>query len=297
MKYFHGNNKKHSYFEGWYFKHTKKDALFAFIPGMNVDESGRKDAFIQVISTEGSYNIKYDFAESRFNTDKLFIKIGENEFSEKGIKLNIASEELVCSGEILYSSLTQLENDIMGPFRFVPFMECNHGVISVRHKATGCLNYQGKQIAFDNNSGYIEKDWGTSFPEKYFWLQCNDFVQSDLGIMVSIAEIPFLRSKFTGCICSIHYNGKQYRLATYHKVKIEKLSKSEVVLRQGKFLLEIIIQPFTEHLLLAPMKGSMKRNIKETSLGTASFRFLEQNEVVFHEISNNVSYEWVDYTP
>jgi hypothetical protein len=56
-------------------------------------------------------------------------------------------------------------------------------------------------------------------------------------------------------------------------------------------------QGFYYFLLRAPMKGSMKRNIKEATLGTASFRFLMNNKELFHKVSGNVSYEWVDYTP
>ena len=61
---------------------------------------------------------------------------------------------------------------------------------------------------FYDNMGYIEKDWGTSFPNKYFWLQCNDFATGNASIMISVAEIPFLGTKFTGCICSVYLNGK-----------------------------------------------------------------------------------------
>ena len=32
MKYFHGYQKKHSFFEGWYLKHQSPDGVLALIP-------------------------------------------------------------------------------------------------------------------------------------------------------------------------------------------------------------------------------------------------------------------------
>ncbi|NLB40689.1 MAG: hypothetical protein GX815_00215, partial [Clostridiales bacterium] len=137
--------------------------------------------------------------------------------------------------------------------------------------------------------------WGTSFPEKYLWIQCNDFETNKASIMIAIAEIPFLGLKFTGCICSVYLREKEYRLATYHKVKIKKLTKSEIILKQGDYLLEIVMEPSSEHTLLAPDKGKMSRMIKQTTLVTANFRFQIRNKTVFQETSKNVSYEWVNY--
>ena len=57
MKYFHGKNKKQSYFEGWYFKQTNSEELLAFIPSIHIDQSGNKKALIQIISTDGSYQV------------------------------------------------------------------------------------------------------------------------------------------------------------------------------------------------------------------------------------------------
>jgi len=304
MKYFHGRKKKNSYFEGWYFKHTNEDELLAFIPGINVDSSGRRKAFIQIISTEGSYNIDFDYNDACISESSLYIRIGDSEFSGQGLNINISSASAIepgkpvtCHGKLYYTHLTPPSYDIMGPFRFVPFMECNHGVISLFHKVTGTIVLNGKEFSFHDSCGYIEKDWGTSFPEKYFWIQCNDFASDRTCIMVSIAEIPFLGTRFTGCICSVYLNGREYRLATYKRVKILKLTSSEVAIRQGDYLLEIFLKPTDGHTLFAPARGNMVRKIKETTLGTASFRFLEKDKVLFEETSMNVSYEWVSYSP
>ena len=58
----------------------------------------------------------------------------------------------------------------------------------------------GENINFENGRGYIEKDWGTSFPKKYCWIQCNNFASSEDSLFFSIAHIPFLGFEFMGFI-------------------------------------------------------------------------------------------------
>lgn len=103
----------------------------------------------------------------------------------------------------------------MGLFRLLPRMECNHEIISMYHGVQGSLILNGKTLTFDDGIGYIEKDWGHSFPKSYVWLQCNSFMKEKCSIIVSVAEIPYLGMNFKGCICAIHYKGIEYRLVTY----------------------------------------------------------------------------------
>ena len=46
----------------------------------------------------------------------------------------------------------------MGPFAFVPFMECYHGIVSMDHIIQGELEIDGVNIDFSNGRGYLEKD-------------------------------------------------------------------------------------------------------------------------------------------
>jgi len=137
MSNFNGCNKKKNFFEGWYFKHQKGDSTIAFIPGINIDDKGNKLAFIQVITNTNSYNINYPFSEFLVDKDKLEVVIGNNIFSERGVKLHIESEDISISGNIKYGELTPIKYDIMGPFAAIPCMECNHGVISLYHELNG----------------------------------------------------------------------------------------------------------------------------------------------------------------
>lgn len=293
MVHFHGRNKKKSYFEGWYLKHTKEDKMIGFIPAFHINPAGQSYASIQVITKDSSY-IKY-FSESDFfvSTKKFYCKIGKNEFSEKGIKIHLEVEGIKIKGELTYGRLQPLASDIMGPFRYFPMMQCNHGVLSLFHKLKGHLSINDKMFDFTDGIGYIEKDWGTSFPSSYVWTQCNWTDKGNKAVMLSIADVPVpvLKKSITGCICVVFYEGREYRLATYLGVRILHNSEKKIILRQGCYRLEVRLIREVPFSLQAPVEGSMIRKVNESPVSTVIYRFLRKNKVLFEKISENAGFE------
>jgi tocopherol cyclase len=284
-------HRKSGYFEGWYFKHQKDDEVIAFIPGVSMDNKGEKTAFIQIIMKLHSYWIMYPIKEFEiFHHNKLEIRIGNNVFSEKGIVVDINNEEVKVKGKIWYSDIIKTKYDIMGPFAFCPFMECRHGVISMRHQLKGKLKFNETKIDFDNGIGYIETDRGHSFPEKYLWNHCNT---QELSVMVSIADIPFVGTSFMGCLCFIYYKGIEYRLATYLGVKILYWNERGFGLKQGKYLLMVDIKSNNPRKLVAPKSGEMSRIIYEAIVCGGRYRFFCQGKLIFEIVSNCVGFEFV----
>jgi len=265
-----------NYFEGYYFKHQAGDNTVAFIPGRAKDK-----AFVQVITNEHAYF--YNFPKIEL---KDRVVAGSCEFSTEGIKIDLPDIQ----GEIQYSELVPIKYDIMGPFKYLP-MECRHGVISIHHKLSGSLTIDDQKVLFDNGIGYIEKDSGCSFPKSYLWLQCSD---EKMSSMVSIAKIPFLGLKFWGCICVIYFDGREYRLATYLGVKIINASENKIVLKQGRYLLEIDIKPGTSQCLPAPKNGIMQGMIRESNNSFARFKFYYTDELIFDVQSQNAGFEYVN---
>lgn len=266
-------------FEGWYFKHQKGNDSIAFIPGR-----ANTGAFVQVISTSGSKQ----FDVPSLSIDSDLIKAGSCLFSKHGCKLELPG----ISGRIIYENITPLKSDIMGVFKYFP-MQCRHGVISMKHSLSGSINIDGKLYDFDGGNGYIEKDSGTSFPRSYLWLQCNDFTE-DCSIMVSIADIPFCGTNFTGCICAIIYKGEEYRLATYCGVRICEVSAEHVRLSQRNLLLDIEIKPtHGGYALLSPVQGKMSGKIRESSNADIHVRLWKKGQLVIDLRSAHAMYEFV----
>lgn len=281
MKYFHGERKETKYFEGWYLKHQKDDQIISFIPAMHIDEKGEKSASLQVITASKSYVIEYP-AETFWAEKKRFVcHIGRNVFSENGCTIDIRTKELSVKGSLQYGQFVSPKSNVMGPFKIVPKMQCNHGVLSLTHPIRGMLKVNKETINFTGGTGYIEKDWGTSFPTSYSWTQCSWKDKGPACLMLSVATIPILRWSFRGCIATIYYRGEEYRIATYLGAKIKRNADGVIAIRQGQYRLHVKLENQGKCPLRAPTKGAMKRVIKESLACNVRYRFYKGKELVF----------------
>ena len=293
MVHFHGEKQKQSFFEGWYLKHQKNGKTIGIIPAFHIDHCGKASSSIQIITDDKSYYIPFPVNRFKVHKNKFAVQIGDSSFGTKGIDINIKHKDICVVGKIYYSQFIPLNYDIMGPFTVCQQMQCNHGVVSLAHELKGSLMVNGKVMDFDGGVGYIEKDWGTSFPKKYLWTQCGWVDGGNNNIMASVAHIPFLGCSFTGCICTILYHGKQYRIATYKGVKISKLTDDLIILTQGVYRLEIRPKKDNPHKLQAPSLGDMTRTIHESVACEVGYRFFVNKKLVFDINSKEASCEFV----
>lgn len=292
MYSFHGSKKHHSYFEGWYLKQQNDDSAVAFIPAFHVSEDGKQSASLQVITKEISYHIKYPIQKFKASQNRFRVQIGDNLFSEYGCRLNCKIKGFEMRGSLRYSPFRKPDYDIMGPFRYVPFMECRHSVFSLTHAVSGSISINDKEYSFSNDIGYMEGDRGNSFPKRYIWTGCN---WGENCVMVSIADIPFFGGSFIGCIGSILLKGKEYRIATYLGVKLLHLSENMIYLSQGYLTLLVeLLEPNTKPLY-APQNGKMERTIHESIACKVRYTCIYKEKIIFQFSSNQASYEgsWV----
>lgn len=294
--------KHREYFEGWYFKHLNQEDGFSVIPGISVQD-GKKEAFIQVITKDISQYIPYDFNSFKYASFPFSVQIGDSVFSKEKVVLNIKSKNLNINGELRYAEQEEIKKsmwspNIMGPFSYIPFMECNHAIISMKHRVDGQININDEVLKFDGiGKGYIEKDWGTSFPKTYMWCQSNNFKKAKASLFFSVADIPFKVFNFRGHICVFKIGDKEYRFATYNNSKIKRFEVNEnkaiVDIKKGKYELEIECVGEDRLKLIAPVKGGMTKNIKETINASLKLTLKENNKVIFEGESNNSGLEIV----
>ena len=109
--------------------------------------------------------------------------------------------------------------------------------------------------------------------------------------MLSVAEIPFLGFCFTGVIGLIHYQGREYRLATYLVAKVLAIGNGEVTVVQGRRKLTVKLLEKREYPLAAPEKGNMCRTIHESASCKALYCFREGEKTVFSFTSDQASFE------
>ena len=270
---YHGWGRKKRFFEGWYYKLVSQNQqhALALIPGIAMDTSGQKQAFIQLLdgkNLKGTYH-KFHAKQFKPTAKKHALKIENNFFSEKMLVLDLPN----IKGELFFDNLKPWSNSffspgIMGPFSFVPFMECYHGVLSMNHSIKGRLDFNGESLSFDNGKGYMEKDWGHSFPEGYIWMQSNHFAKKDTSVKVSVAKIPFLKSSFIGHIAGLLINGKLIEFTTYNGTKLNTCKVShenvQIEMQNRYYKLKINAKREKATSLAAPISGFMTGRIEES---------------------------------
>ena len=292
-----------NYFEGWYFKNTNNKKGISFIPGININEQEKK-AFIQIITNDSSYFVNYNIEDFKHSATPFYIKIGDNFFSKNKIHIDIKdkTQNLIVFGDIRYSdsqniSTNFLNPNIMGPFSYIPFMECNHAILNMKTTANGLININNDKIKFENSIGYMEKDWGSSFPKSYIWCQGNNFKKSNTSFMISIADIPFKNFHFNGIICDLIINNKEFKFTTYNNAKLVEYYVDNnflnIILKKGKYYLNINSKYNTGAKLFAPVNGKMEKDIFESISATISVTLKKDNTVIFSDTSTNCGLEIV----
>lgn len=222
---YHGHGKRPPFFEGWYFKLVDRSEQhrFALIPGVFLhDDPTVQHAFIQVLDGNVGASHYHRFPLSEFSSegDSFNICIGANRISSRGLSLDINQGGHSIRGRLSFEGtkpwpITLASPGVMGWYSWVPFMECYHGVLSLDHEIEGALTVNGKEIDFSGGRGYVEKDWGKSFPHAHVWMQTNHFDSPGVSLSASVAIIPWIRTSFPGFIVGLLVDGHLYRFATY----------------------------------------------------------------------------------
>lgn len=116
--------------------------------------------------------------------------------------------------------------------------------------------------------------------------------------MISIADIPFKIFHFKGIICSLIIDNKEYRFATYNNIKILECDVKDeflnIILRKGRYYLDIKSRYTTGLKLSAPVKGRMEKDIFESISSSISVTLKKDNKVIFYDTSINCGLEIVN---
>ena len=287
--WYHGRGKKPPFFEGWYFKliDAAEGRRYAVIPGIFLSDSPDKHhAFVQVLDGQTGEAAYFRFPPEQFIAaeNDFDVKIGANRLRRDSITLNLEGDRLALKGELRFENTTPYPVSwaapgIMGPFGWLTFMECYHGVVSLDHTIRGTLTLDGQPVDFSGGRGYIEKDWGQSFPSAWVWMQTNHFDSVGTCLTASIATIPFKVFSFTGAIVGLWHEKQLYLFATYNGVVIERLSVTDTtvdwVLRNGQHRLTIQATRAQGGLLHEPNREEMHRRVEETLQASVHVRLTE----------------------
>jgi len=104
-----------------------------------------------------------------------------------------------------------------GLLSFFPIFEPGWQVLMAHGLATGWLDWQGKRYEFVDAPAYSEKNWGGSFPKKWFWLNCNCFPEEpDLAVTAAGGRRQLLWWDESVGLVGIHYRGQFWEFAPWN---------------------------------------------------------------------------------
>jgi len=293
---YHGHNRRPPYFEGWYYRliNEAEDQRYAIIPGVFLGEGGH--SFIQILEGHTRRTAYHTFPLEQFQADcqRFEVRVGKNIFTRESLYMAMERSEplgQIC-GELHFQGgqpwpVSWFAPGIMGWYAWLPWMECYHGVLSFNHGISGTLKVEDQDHIFDGGRGYIEKDWGKSFPAGYIWFQSNHFDTPGICLTASIAMIPWLGSAFRGFIIGLWLDGHLYRFATYTGARTESLvlqdERVDWVVSDRHLRLEMQAMQAGGGLIYGPTQHSMGRRVDETLDASLRVRLTEHGGHVLFE--------------
>lgn len=279
---YQGVGVQRRYFEGWYFKQVDVagEHVVAIIPGISYSTDGsHRHAFVQLVPSSGEMHyFVYPAEDFTYDPASPFsISIGGHLFTRDRMVLDLADGERTVRGEVRFGEwspwpVTLLSPGIMGWYRFVPRMETYHGVLSMDHAVSGSLVVDGTAIDFSGGRGYIEKDWGRSFPSSWIWAQSNHFGREGVSLSVSVARVPWMTGAFVGSIAGLLLDGTLHRFTTYTGAALTCIetrpNEAHLTLADKREELELHIHGREGFELKTPVLGAMEGKEVESLGGT-----------------------------
>ena len=99
----------------------------------------------------------------------------------------------------------------------LPIFEPGWQVLMAHGLANGWIDWNGKVYQFQGAPAYSEKNWGRSFPQKWFWFNCNSFTgKDDLALTAAGARRGILWWTESVGMIGIHYRDRFYEFVPWN---------------------------------------------------------------------------------
>ncbi|MEL6496158.1 MAG: tocopherol cyclase family protein [Cyanobacteria bacterium J06623_7] len=330
---YHGDRVKTAYFEGWYFRLTLPEIgeTFAFMysiedPRGDLPNSG---GAVQILGIDEVYlcrslpNVSKFFAHEHDLTfghwGKTNLTIKPQLLSRQEFKLHIeegyqATAKLnqgkiydparneYCRWEYAikpiygWGNAGQSQQSSAGLLSALPIFEPGWQITMAHGLATGWIEWRGKRYEFTDAPAYSEKNWGGSFPQKWFWLNCNSFSSvSDLALTGGGGIRQVLWWQEEVALIGIHYQGKFYEFAPWNSQMSWRIEPwGQWYLRGQSAQYEVVLQGETDlpgTYVRTPTAKGMVFNCRDTTKGKLSLTLYDKGQKVLESSSTQAGLE------
>jgi tocopherol cyclase len=247
---YHWNGVDPGFFEGWYFRVTLPKIRESFAFMYSIEDPLGKNSYsggaAQLLGIGEEY-LSASFPDTRkFWAAKDYLGLGnwgETDLDISPQQLPIAEfDRSVKRGYQVTTSLHQgalpeldcrwcyhtvpvygwghpyqPQQATAGLLSFLPIFEPGWQILMAHGLATGWIEWRGKRYHFNNTPAYSEKNWGRSFPEKWFWLNCNSF-EDIIGLAITAGggRRKVLWNTEEVAAIGIHYRDRFYEFVPWN---------------------------------------------------------------------------------
>jgi tocopherol cyclase len=247
---YHWNGIDRGFFEGWYFRITlpKINESFAFMYSIEdpLDLLPHSGGAVQILGIGEEY-LKYSLPNiNNFWAAKGDLELGYWGATNLDIPPQLLSvnkfEQQIKQGYQVTSTLhqgtlpaqdcrwcyqtvpvydwgqpQQFQQATGSWLSFLPIFDPGWQVLMAHGLATGWIEWQGERYEFSNAPAYSEKNWGRSFPEKWFWINCNSFHETvGLAITAAGGRRKVLGMSEEVAMIGIHYRDRFYEFVPWN---------------------------------------------------------------------------------
>ncbi|MGG6238531.1 tocopherol cyclase family protein [Nodosilinea sp. AN01ver1] len=249
---YHWDGRADRFFEGWYFRVTlpQTGQTFAFMYSIEDPAGGQPNSggTAQILGPDDGYFCRTFPDVSQFWAWKEGLGLGHwRSKPQTSLRLLSTSEfrRYVAEGYQVTATLHQgyLNDPVVGSVAWqyhtepaygwastgqsqqstagflssLPIFEPGWQILMAHGYSTGWIEWQGKRHEFTNAPAYSEKNWGRSFPQKWFWVNCNAFDGvADLALTAGGGRRQVLGWMESVAMVGVHYGGQFYEFVPWN---------------------------------------------------------------------------------
>ena len=287
-------------FEGFYCKVAKPNGkTFVVICGFARTKE-KSYAFIQVGShfSETKY-FEYPIESLNINEAGFSFSIQQHQISMEGI--SIIEED--CEINLTFENFnawerTRLRPSIMGILTYVPFVECKHDIVAPHFNASGIVKIEQQTMRFNSDAGYIDRNWGKSFPKRYCWGHLSGFSNDSISIQFAKGSPKWLFLKIPVHIGFLYLNGEITTFKSWRgaQIRIRNTDDFMVYLKNSKYEIQLLFERDKKLQLKAPDEGNIQDEIMEYAGNPTKVKIFKRkkrraNKLIYEETVFNSTLE------
>lgn len=276
-----GNFSKSNYFEGWFQKiySQEHNVSFIIIYGFATANSTEEMGFIQLyFPNQEVIRLNFHKDDLYLNRKKHIVKFGSQLISRE--RIYISTDTFQIDLTISTDKHSTFKQKTMGNFYLIRGLPCYHCVIQNNSNVSGEIAINQMHYKLTNANGYLEKNWGTSFPDNYIWLHAIELNNPDNQLLFSQADIIYRNKIHRKHLGYVKINGvyRDLRRVKKQHISYQQLNPNEFQITIDDIIVELIIpKEKTKNIVFdSPKNGKMCSNITHHSDISVSLKKIDK---------------------